>query len=103
MIVQELNQIQMYNVGDYTPDPKSGSRVGFGSFLNFSAQYTDVALFEKHFNIPSQSFSVVTIAGGVNAQASDYPTVGEADLDAEYMIAMSHPLPVTEFITGGSP
>jgi tripeptidyl-peptidase-1 len=94
---------ELYNVGTYTPDPKSGSRVGFGSFLNQSALYTDLFQYEKVNGIPSQNFSVTLINGGTNDQNPTTAQVGEADLDVQNIIGVSHPLPVTEFITGGSP
>jgi tripeptidyl-peptidase-1 len=93
----------MYNVGDYVPDVSSGSRIGFASFLNQSAIYSDVALFEQQNNIPSQGFAKVLIAGGVDDQDPANNNFGEANLDAECIIGMAHPLPVTEYITGGSP
>lgn len=92
---------QMYNLGDYTPDPSSGSRVAFASFLNQSASYSDLADYEALFNIPSQSFTVELINGGVNNQSTTISNVGEADLDVELIAAMAHPLPIHEYITGG--
>lgn len=92
---------EMYNVGDYTPDPSSGSWVGFASFLNQSASYSDLQQFEQLFNIPSQSFTVELINGGVNNQNSTIGNLAEADLDVENIVGISHPLPVLEYITGG--
>jgi tripeptidyl-peptidase I len=43
-----------YNVTGYKPDPKSGSKVAFGSFLNQSASFSDFALFEEYYHIPTQ-------------------------------------------------
>ena len=93
---------ELYNVGDYKPDPNSGSRIAFGSFLNQSARTQDLSLFEIANSIPQQGFSVQLINGGVNDQAID-ANHGEADLDVEYIIGVSHPLPVISYITGGSP
>ena len=93
---------ELYNVGNYTPDSKSGSRIAFGSFLNQSARTQDLSLFETANSIPQQGFSVQLINGGVNDQAID-ANHGEANLDVEYIIGVSHPLPVISFITGGSP
>ena len=93
---------ELYNVGNYTPDPTSGSRIAFGSFLNQSARTQDLSLFETANSIPQQGFSVQLINGGVNDQAID-DNHGEADLDVEYIIGVSHPLPVISYITGGSP
>jgi tripeptidyl-peptidase-1 len=94
---------ELYNVGSYTPDPKSGSRVGFGSFLNQSALYADLFDYEKFYGIPAQNFSVILLNGGTNDQDPATAQIGEADLDVQNIIGVSHPLPVTEFITGGSP
>ena len=95
---------QLYNVGDYKPDPKSGSKVAFSSFLNQSARYEDLALFEKAYQIPSQNLSrVILINGGVDNQTLDSDNRAEANLDAQTIVGVSHPLPVTEYITAGSP
>ncbi|PWY81320.1 tripeptidyl peptidase A [Aspergillus eucalypticola CBS 122712] len=91
---------EQYSI-DYTPEKSSGSRVGFGSFLNESALYSDLDLFTQYFDIPEQSFTIETINGGINNQENDPD--GEADLDVENIVGISHPLPVTEYITGGSP
>jgi tripeptidyl-peptidase-1 len=93
----------MYNVGDYTPDPKYGSRIGFASFLNESALYSDLFQFEDFNSIPKQNFTKILIANGTNDQDPANNHFGESDLDVQNMIGIAHPLPVTEFITGGSP
>ena len=46
----------IYNVGSYTPDPRSGSHIGFGSFLNESASFSDLFEFEKYFGYPEQKY-----------------------------------------------
>ena len=94
---------ELYRIGDYTPHPESGSRVGFGSFLNQSALYADLADYEAYFDIPSQNFSVILINGAVNNQDPATDQFGEASPDVQTIIGVSHPLSVTEFITGGSP
>jgi tripeptidyl-peptidase-1 len=90
-----------YNVNDYTPKVSSGSKIAFGSFLNQSASYDDLALFEEHFNFPSQNFSVVLINDGVNTQPPPLADDGEANLDVQNIVSIAHPLPITEYITGG--
>lgn len=94
---------ELYNVGNYTPNALSGSEIGFGSFLGESAQYNDVYSFEKLYGITPQNFSVILIANATNGQNTSTTSYGEADLDIENIIGIAHPLPVTEFITGGSP
>jgi tripeptidyl-peptidase-1 len=94
---------ELYNVGNYTPSAKHGSRVGFGSFLNESALYSDLALYEKLNKIPSQNFTKVIIDNASNSQDPASGGYGESNLDVQNIIGISHPLPVTEFLTGGSP
>ncbi|KAL7953341.1 peptidase S8/S53 domain-containing protein [Trichoderma compactum] len=93
-----------YSVDGYTPSAKSGSRIGFGSFLNQSASFSDLALFEQHFGFASQNFSVVLINGGTDLpQPPSDDNDGEANLDVQNILTIAHPLPITEFITAGSP
>ncbi|KAF2153139.1 subtilisin-like protein [Myriangium duriaei CBS 260.36] len=92
----------VYNV-TYEPSVSSGSRIAFGSFLNQSAQYADLAQYEQTFGIPAQNFSVVLINNGKNVQNATSTDDGEANLDVENIVGIAHPLPVTEYITGGSP
>jgi tripeptidyl-peptidase-1 len=93
---------ELYNLVDYRADPRSGSKIGFGSFLNESAVHSDLMVFEKNFSIPIQDFKVQLINGGKEDQSPDSPH-GEANLDVQLIVGTSHPIPVTEFITGGSP
>jgi tripeptidyl-peptidase-1 len=96
--------ISEYNIGGYKPLASSGSKIAFGSFLNQSASFSDLALFEQHFKIPSQNFSVVLINGGTDLpQPPALENDGEANLDVQNIVSIAHPLPVTEFITAGSP
>jgi tripeptidyl-peptidase I len=96
-----------YNVNGYTPKVSSGSKIAFGSFLNQSASFSDLELFEEHFNIPSQNFSVVLVNPQDGATAYPQPPLdandGEANLDVQNIVSLVHPLPITEFITAGSP
>ncbi|CAD6448939.1 4ee354d2-c29f-48b7-a952-24051e52d9f8 [Sclerotinia trifoliorum] len=94
---------ELYNVGNYAPSATSGSRIGFGSFLNQSALYADLFQYESYFGIPSQNFSVTLINGATNDQNPATAQNGEANLDVQNIIGVAHPLPVQEFITGGSP
>lgn len=95
---------ELYNIGDYTADPKSGSSIAFGSFLNESASYSDLAQFENIYNIPSQNFTVLAlINGGVDNQDPETEADGEANLDVQNIIGLVDGLPVGEYITGGLP
>ncbi|KAF5868300.1 putative tripeptidyl peptidase a protein [Botrytis fragariae] len=94
---------ELYNIGNYTPSVSSGSRIGFGSFLNQSALYADLFQYESYFDIPEQNFTVTLINGATNDQNEATAQIGEANLDVQNIIGVAHPLPVQEFITGGSP
>ncbi|KAF7563714.1 hypothetical protein G7046_g417 [Stylonectria norvegica] len=94
---------QMYKIDNYKPKANSGSSVGFGSFLNQSALYADVFQFEDMNGIARQNFSTVLIDGATNDQDPATAQIGEANLDAENIVGIAHPLPFTEFIIGGSP
>ncbi|KAH9841203.1 Tripeptidyl-peptidase sed4 [Teratosphaeria destructans] len=95
---------ELYNIGNYSVDKSAGSSIAFGSFLNQSASYSDLAVFERMFNIPSQNFSVLAlINGGVDNQNSTTEQDGEANLDVQNIIGLVDGLPVGEYITGGLP
>jgi tripeptidyl-peptidase I len=97
----------VYNINGYTPDASSGSSIAFGSFLNESASFSDLTLYETHFDIPIQNFSVILV--NPEDGATDLPQPpseandGEANLDVQNIVGLAHPLPVTEYITAGSP
>jgi tripeptidyl-peptidase-1 len=91
---------QLYNVGNYTPLATSGSKVGFGSFLNESAQPEDLRLFLDYFKLPQHSFAKVEVNKGAIPKK---PSTGEANLDAQNIVGVAYPLPVIEFLTAGSP
>ncbi|KAK7741897.1 hypothetical protein SLS62_010909 [Diatrype stigma] len=92
----------MYSIGEYSPEVAAGSRVGFGSFLGQSSLRTDIAQFEDEFAVAHRDITRVVIAGGPDDQDPATP-FREANLDAENIIGIAAPLPVTEFLTGGSP
>jgi tripeptidyl-peptidase-1 len=92
---------QLYNVGNYTALATSGSKVGFGSFLNQSAQFGDLRQFQDYFKLPPHNFTKVEVTKG----AANPPKAGtgEANLDAQNIVGVAYPLPIIEFLTGGSP
>ena len=93
---------ELYNVQNYTADPKYGSNVAFGSFLNESAQYADLALYEQSYGLPSRNFSVQLINGGLNTQDPSDPNTGEANLDVQNIVGVTTgSVPILEYITGG--
>lgn len=93
---------EMYNYGGYKESADSGSRVGFGSFLNQSAIQSDLTLYQKDYGLPQINFSVVLINGGEDHQDPQRDH-GEANLDSQFMAAAAKSLPMTQFITAGKP
>lgn len=94
----------LYDIGDYKVDVSVGSTVAFASFLEESASYADLALFEQSYNIPSQNLTLLAlINGGVDDQDPDTIMDGEANLDAQNIIGLVDGLPVGQYITGGRP
>ncbi|KAF2174121.1 hypothetical protein M409DRAFT_62256 [Zasmidium cellare ATCC 36951] len=93
---------ELYNTKDYNPDPKYGSNIASGNFLNQSASYSDLAQFEQMFNLPRQNFTVLAlINGGVDNQDPASETDGEANLDVQNIVSIASGLPVYSYITGG--
>ncbi|OOF91438.1 hypothetical protein ASPCADRAFT_155183 [Aspergillus carbonarius ITEM 5010] len=93
---------QLYNIGDYQADAHSGSKVSFTSFLEEYARYDDLTQFEQTLApyALGQNFTVVQFNGGLNDQSASSDS-GEANLDLQYILGMSSPLPITEYSTGG--
>jgi tripeptidyl-peptidase-1 len=92
----------LYNINGYTANPHSGSKVGFSSYLQEYSRYADLASFETTLApwAQGQNFSVVQFNGGLNDQTSTNDS-SEANLDLQYILGLSAPLPVTEYSTGG--
>ncbi|KAG8165540.1 hypothetical protein KVR01_004092 [Diaporthe batatas] len=92
---------QLYNV-NFKADPAGGNTVGYASFVNESARFTDMAMFEQVYApyAANRNFSVVTMNGGINDQTSQADS-GEANLDQQYVLAVGFDVPVTEFSVGG--
>ncbi|KAI0455250.1 tripeptidyl-peptidase [Xylaria acuta] len=90
----------LYNI-QYTP-PASGNLVAFASYLEEYARYSDLASFESRWlsTASGQNFSVQLVNGGLNNQNSNSDS-GEANLDIQYILAVSAPIPILEYSTGG--
>ena len=93
---------EMYGFGDYKPDPKSGSRVSFASFLNQSAVPDDLNEYTEMFDLPKTSWESVTINGG-NDHRNWREGVEEGNLDSQMMALTAKTLPMIHYVTGGSP
>ncbi|KAI4868398.1 tripeptidyl-peptidase [Hypoxylon rubiginosum] len=90
----------LYNI-KYTASPE-GNLVAFGSYLEEYARYSDLQSFERQYlsAASGQNFSVQLVNGGLNDQSSSDDS-GEANLDVQYVLAVSSPIPIVEYSTGG--
>lgn len=93
---------ETFNIGDYQADPSCGSTIAFGSFLNESASYSDLALFEKAFGLPKQNFTVTIIQNGATYNLNDQNPLtesdGEANLDVQNIVGLVDGLPVSQYV-----
>ncbi|OTA99361.1 hypothetical protein M426DRAFT_67989 [Hypoxylon sp. CI-4A] len=90
----------LYNI-KYTA-PTEGNLVAFASYLEEYARYSDLQSFERQYlsEASGQNFTVELVNGGLNDQSSSDDS-GEANLDVQYVLAISSPIPIQEYSTGG--
>ena len=94
--------LELYNV-HYGASATKGGKLGYASFLNESARYSDLTTFENTQAMYAQgaNFTVTLFNGATNDQSSSNDST-EANLDNQYTISVAYPIPVTEFITAGN-
>ncbi|KAI2470476.1 tripeptidyl-peptidase [Annulohypoxylon bovei var. microspora] len=90
----------LYNI-QYTASAE-GNLVAFSSYLEEYARYSDLQSFESQYLTAAsgQNFTVELVNGGLNDQSSSDDS-GEANLDVQYVLAISSPVPILEYSTGG--
>ncbi|KAK4155303.1 hypothetical protein C8A00DRAFT_31923 [Chaetomidium leptoderma] len=91
----------LYNI-HYTPAAPGENKIAFASFLEQYAQYDDLKAFEQRL-VPEavgMNFTVELVNGGLNNQGSMVDS-SEANLDAQYILGISHPIPIVEYSVGG--
>lgn len=93
---------EMYGFGNYEPDPASGSRVAFASFLNQSAVPEDLDSYTEMFGLPKTGWETVLINEGIDHQ-NWRGGVEEGNLDSQLMALTAKTLPMVHYVTGGSP
>lgn len=92
---------KLYNI-NYTASAGPENTVAFCSYLEQYARYADLDLFEDKY-VPAakgQNFSVELVNGGLNNQTARSDS-GEANLDLQYILGISHPIPIIEYSTAG--
>ena len=104
----------LYGTLGYKQKVPEFNSIGFNNYLNNTPIRPDIYEFLKLYNPPAApeayAFKSVEIAGGPAAQytpLTPYESINgaseEAVLDAETILGMTFPMPVTSFSTGGSP
>lgn len=103
----------LYGTRGYKPQVPGKNKMGLCNYLNETNKRTDVYKFLKNFRPAAADaaydFDIVNIADANNDQGSYTPQQIEdgknieANLDAELMLSIGWPTPLTAFSTGGSP
>ena len=103
----------LYGTKGYKPQVPGKNQVGLTDFLQEANNRSDVQIFlemyRKQAVSEAETFTVDVINGGDNQQTPDTPAqlaAGkdlEGNLDAETIIGIDYPTPLTAFTTGGMP
>jgi tripeptidyl-peptidase-1 len=103
----------LYGTIDYVPKVPGQNKVGLNNFLGESNNRSDVHLFLEQYRPEAAAaafhFRVEIIANGNNEQTQENSTELEngkdleGNLDAETILGITWPTPLTAFTTGGSP
>ena len=103
----------LYGTKGYKPQVPGQNQIGLTDFLAEANNRSDVQIFLEMFRksavSEAETFAVDVINGGDNQQTPDTPAqlaAGkdlEGNLDAETIIGITYPTPLTAFTTGGMP
>ncbi|KAG7091987.1 hypothetical protein E1B28_008374 [Marasmius oreades] len=92
----------LYDAANYTQQASSRNSLGVAGYLDEFANRADLQTFLRQF-VPARTgtnFTTVRVNGGGDDQS--IPGV-EANLDIQYTVGISAPIPNTYYSTGGSP
>ena len=103
----------LYGTKSYKPQVPGKNQIGLTDFLAEANNRSDTQIFLEMFRkdavSEAETFTVDVINGGDNQQTPDTPAqlaAGkdlEGNLDAETIIGIGYPTPLTAFTTGGMP
>lgn len=103
----------LYGTIDYKPQAAGKNKVGIANYLGETSNRSDIRLFLERYRADgvsaAESFRIERIEGGEDRQTPNTPEqneVGlnvEGNLDAETILGIAHPTPLTAFNTGGEP
>ena len=101
----------LYGTVDYIPKVPGENRVGLANYLGESNNRSDVSIFLQYFRPEAApaayQFTVYTMAGGTDQQSHENATQLdqgvelEGNLDAETILGIGYPIPLTAYTTGG--
>ncbi|KAK3386632.1 peptidase S8/S53 domain-containing protein [Podospora didyma] len=91
----------LYNI-NFTASTSPANKVAFASYLEEYARYSDLQSFEERYvpRAKGQNFTVEKVNGGLDDQKSSSDS-GEANLDIQYILGISNPIPILEYSTAG--
>ncbi|EEP75414.1 hypothetical protein UREG_00260 [Uncinocarpus reesii 1704] len=86
---------ELYGLGNVTAKPGSRNKITVSGYLDQYAQYRDLSLFLRKYapQAAGANFSVSLVNGGQNTQNSTHDS-REANLDIQYVIALSYNMKV---------
>lgn len=103
----------LYGTKSYTPQVPGKNQIGLTNFLGEASNRSDIGIFLEMFRRDAASaagtFAVDVINGGDDQQTLNTPeqlAAGkdrEANLDAETILGIGYPTPLTAFTIGGMP
>ncbi|KAK7696300.1 hypothetical protein QCA50_000954 [Cerrena zonata] len=95
---------QIYKFVDYRPSADSGSRIGLTGYLEMFANEQDLQSFyaDQRHDALNSSFALVSVNGGLNSQNLSEAGL-EANLDVQFGLGLTFPLPGTFYSTAGRP
>lgn len=100
----------LYGTIDYEVKAAGANKMAHTNYLSEATNRSDIhqflSLYRPEIAGYAYEFEAISIAGGVldngtNVAGNDPPLDREANLDAEYMISIGYPTPLTAYHTGG--
>lgn len=94
----------LYKIGNTTAQPAKGSQFAVAGFLEQWAKFDMLAAFGAVYApyiTDKQTLSIQYVNGGQNEQSDTSHDAEEANLDVQYAVSLSYPIPVSYISTGG--
>jgi len=98
----------LYGTYNYTPKSAGINKIGMNNYLMEVSNRSDIRTYLQNYRpeavAGADEFQFVSIDNGTTSQAVQYQRRGlEGNLDAETILGISWPTPMTVYSTGGSP